>query len=267
MIDTHVHVAHADQTRYPRCAETGLGSGWRDSARPPTEQVAEILASGIDRVVIVQALGVYGDDNRCAADTVASDPTRMCLVAGLRVPAGVSELRRLLSGLAMPASGVRLFGIGADPEWADGADPLIEVCAAAAVTPVVTLFGHQLAGLSRLAARHPELPIVVDHCGFPERGPGLAAAEAASNLVLKVTSHVLDHQPAPAVWLAELRDRVGAHRLCWGSDHPQHPGTYAAKLTTLRRAVAGWSTADREQFLDGTAAQLFPPPVRPSRRC
>ena len=61
MIDTHVHVAHADQTRYPRRAETGLGSGWRDSARPPPEQVAEILASGIDRVVIVQALGVFID--------------------------------------------------------------------------------------------------------------------------------------------------------------------------------------------------------------
>ncbi len=267
MIDTHVHVAHTDRARYPRCAETGIGSDWHRDPPGPSEQMAEILASGIDRVVVVQALGVYGNDNRCAADTVAADPTRLSLVAGLRVPAAASELRRLLDGLATPASGVRLFGIGADPEWADGADPLIEVCAAASITPVVTLFGHQLAALRRLAARHPDVPIVIDHCGFPERGPGLADAEAASNVVLKVTSHVLDHQPEPAVWLAALRDRVGAHRLCWGSDHPQHPGTYAVKLAALGRAVAGWSAADRERFLDRTAAQLFPPAVRRSDRC
>ncbi len=259
MIDTHVHVACPNRSAYPR-AGSGVGSDWHELGGDPAEVLSEVWAGGVDAAVVVQAVGVYRDDWRCAADTVAADPARLAFVPAVVLPGrGAAGRIRAMSSAPVRPVGLRLFAIGADVEAFDSAeaDGWIDACVSVGAVPVVTAFPHHLAGLARLARRHREVTMVLDHAGFPERGPGLDHVLDSDNVVLKITTHVLDHQPDPAGWLARLRDHVGTGRLCWGSDHPQHPGSYRAKLATLDRAIARWSTIDRAEFTDHTARTTF----------
>ena len=66
IVDTHAHIYHPDETRYPKVTEP---------LRPPTGtgDVAhlqrEMAAAGVTRAVLVQTGTAYKWDNRLLADT------------------------------------------------------------------------------------------------------------------------------------------------------------------------------------------------------
>lgn len=92
---------------------------------------------------------------------------------------------------------------------------------------------HQLAGLARLAQRHPDLPCVIDHGAKPAIAAGgfapwaseIARIAAETHWYCKVSGLCTE---AAAGWTAaDLRPYVahlmacfGAERLMWGSDWP-----------------------------------------------
>ena len=120
-----------------------------------------------------------------------------------------------------------------------------------------------------MLARHPDVPVVLDHCGFPDlRGgpsfPGLAPVLALAGhpgLHLKVTSHVLEAAGEhAAAFVEQLADTFGADRLVWGSDYPQtHDRTYAELVAFGPRRVRGpRRESDRARVLGGNALRLWP---------
>jgi L-fuconolactonase len=275
IVDTHVHVIAPDEARYP-LRPTGVGSQWfREHPVSVEEFAATAGACGVDRAVLVQAFAAYGSDNSYVLDAVAAAPERFVSV-GIIDPAdpeAPATLRRLAD---VPGfSGVRLFGIGGDaPAWFDGAVgiSLWEVAAELDLRLVATLLAPELPRLRRMMDRFPDVPVVLDHCGFPDLRGGppfqnagpLFALTDHERLHLKVTSHLLEEadqrSPGGAAAIVErLAADFGAERLVWGSDYSQtHDRSYAELVALGRGACAGLADDDQTAFLAGNALRLWP---------
>lgn len=56
---------------------------------------------------------------------------------------------------------------------------------------------------------------------------------------------------------AEAIREIGLDRVMWGSDYPHNEATTPYTRESLRRSFPGWSSADLQQILAGTAAQVY----------
>ena len=273
IVDGHVHVVARDEVRFP-LRPSGVGSQWfREHPVTAEEYLATATAAGVDRAVLVQAHGAYGSDNAYVLDALRVAPEHWVGVvivdpadADADAPARLRELA------AVPGcEGVRLFGIGAEPPvWFDGAVgvALWDTAVDLDLRIVATLLTPELPRLDAMLTRHPGVPVVLDHCGFPDlhggpEFPGLVpllALAEHSGLHLKVTSHVLEGAGAAAGALVErLVATFGADRLVWGSDYPQtHDRTYAELVALGRAACAGLDPVDQARVLGENALRLWP---------
>ena len=273
IVDTHVHVVARDEVRYP-LRPSGVGSQWfREHPVTVEEYAATADAAGVDRAVLVQAHGAYGSDNSYVLDAVAVAPERFVSVGIVDPddPAAPDALRALAAvhGFA----GVRLFGIGATaPTWFDGdaGMRLWESAAALDLRIVTTLLAPELPRLRRMLDRFPGVPVVLDHCGFPDLrdGPPYPGLEPLLDLAdfaalhLKVTSHVLEAAGSAsdsATLVRRLAGTFGARRLVWGSDYPQtHDRSYADLVALGHAACDDLAATDRDLVMGGNALRLWP---------
>ncbi len=271
IVDTHVHVVARDETRFP-LRPSGVGSQWfREHPVTGEEYLATATAAGVERAVLVQAHGAYGSDNTYLLDALTVAPDRFVgvVIVDPADPAAPAHLRALAS--TPGCHGVRLFGIGADaPTWFDGdaGIALWDVAVELDLRIVATLLTPELPRLGRMLARHPGLPVVLDHCGFPDLRGGAPFVGAASlaeladhpGLHLKVTSHVLEAAgPAAGAFVEHLVAVFGAERIVWGSDYPQtHDRSYAELVALGRASCEGLGAADQARVLGGNALRLWP---------
>ncbi len=266
IVDTHTHVNCTDQARYPR-SPRGVGSDWwREGDHGASSLLSAMDAAGVDRAVVVQAVGPYGYDCTCAIDEAARAPSRLSLVVAIdpSAPAPARTVRELAA--RAPLAGVRLFGLGSDTGWLqDGTGAEVwEAAGALGLTIVPVVMPPHVAAVGALAAAHPGVAVAMDHAGFPDLpladdAPVLGLA-TVPDVFVKVSSHLLEEAPDPGALLGRLASAFGAGRLCWGSDYPQTSTDYGALLRLGLDAAAVLSPPDREAFLSGTAARLFPPP-------
>jgi predicted TIM-barrel fold metal-dependent hydrolase len=117
-----------------------------------------------------------------------------------------------------------------------------------------------LAAIPDLAARHPHLPIAIDHLGAPATADWPRLLEAAAQFPLvccKLSGLAMFPEPRPYVQHA-LR-LFGPHRLMFGSDWPRGlPGhTWKANLALFTQSIGAQSIETREQLLGGTAARFY----------
>lgn len=101
--------------------------------------------------------------------------------------------------------------------------------------------GHQAhpAALTAVQKAVPDLVLLVGHAGYPLWGAEAAAVVAehpTSYLEISQWQELADRDPAALVrTLADFRDRVGAHRIVFGSDHCSGP-----RFSGARSRLAGW---------------------------
>jgi L-fuconolactonase len=252
----------ADTDRYPRRADA---APWFHGGGDVTALLAAMDDAGVDRAVVVQFVGGYGYDCRYALDAVAAGDGRLRLCAAVDMegadPAG--DLRALTR--SSPRAAVRAFGVAAgadEPPWlTDGrAAALWQAAEETGTTVVATLWGRDLHHLRPLAEGHPSVPIAIDHCGFVDLtgdASALLALADLPNVHVKVSTHVLAPLAEPADAIDLLVAHFGAHRLVWGSDHPQTPGTYDGMVRLAHHASRRLAEADRAAFLGGTAQRLW----------
>lgn len=266
IVDTHVHVVAPDETRYP-LNPPGIGTDWFRDAPVSVEDYRGLMDGvGVDRATLVQAFTAYGYDNRYVVDATDVDPTRfasMCIVDPHDDPG--PTLRRLVT--QHQASGARLFAIGNDTLDGRSSDAVMDAAGELDVRVIVALLPPQLPQLRRLLERFPDVPVALDHCGFPDLtgGPPFAAAgpllELAghANLHLKVTSNLLERTADPRALVDRLTAIFGAERLLWGSDFPQtHDRSYRALVELGRDACSGLSEPDQARVLGLNALRLWP---------
>ena len=249
VVDTHTHVISDDLERYPLQVADYPGVEWVYEAPVTAEELlAEMAAAGVDRAVLVQALGGYGTDNSYVVDARAAYPDLFSAVAIVDDPAELDALA------AAGVGGVRFYAIGGGGPLQDGATwetaRRLGLRVSAATVP------EYLPALGEAVAAHPDVVLALDHCGFAPESIGHYAH--LENLYLKVTPHVLDAGD-PAAMLERLAEQFGIDRLMWGSDYSQtHDRPYAELAEQARTACAAMSPSEQAQFLGGTALGLWP---------
>ena len=95
--------------------------------------------------------------------------------------------------------------------------------------------------IAEVLARHPDLTLVIAHCGSPEYAQFLDLAQRYPNVHLDTTMTFTDfttrRAPFPAELLPRLRDL--ADRVVLGSDFPNIPYPYAHQIEALIRLDLG----------------------------
>jgi L-fuconolactonase len=252
IIDTHVHVVSGDTARYPRQINASATRDWWAGVACDMPALLRTMdAHGVAAALAVQAVGVYAYDNAYVLDEVAGGSGRVAGVVAVDVDArgAAEEIARMSS--VPGVVGVRLFAVSPGSSWVHTgkADEAFDAACRSGLPVVLTVFEQQLPALAASIARYPMLPITVDHCAFAKldgarihRGSPLLQLIAASNVMVKVSSHVLlDVAPsgAPSELIDDLLSEFGPDRVMWGSDWPQTPlPDYGAHVQLARRAMA-----------------------------
>jgi L-fuconolactonase len=202
-------------------------------------------------------LGVVGWADMKAADAVEA-------IAELARDPLLKGLRPMLQDLADDAW-------IADPATAPAAEAMIRhgLVFDALVLP------RQLQALHAFAARHPGLPIVVDHAAKPPIARGavqpwrddMARLAALPNVHCKLSGLLTEAgdrtRPQDLLpYVQSVWEAFGPARLLWGSDWPvlRLAGDYAgwlATTTTLLAAVAPPATGAQRDAILGTNAATF----------
>jgi predicted TIM-barrel fold metal-dependent hydrolase len=271
VVDAHLHVVSADTDRYPQ-QPRGFGRDWWTGRDVAVEQIGRDLdAVGVDRGVIVQAVGPYANDNSYARDAVGADPARYALVAA--IDAGGDDPGRELAAVvdAGPVAAVRVFAAAGDAGWLDderGA-AIWDVASSTGTPLVAALFPDHLDALATLIERRPELTVALDHLAFPDLAGGppypdagpLRALTALPAVHVKVTTISLLAARAaggPCALVEWLVEGFGADRVAWGSDHPQsYEVPYPEMVELATDACASLPPDDRAAVLGGTASRLW----------
>lgn len=279
IIDTHAHLVTGDTTNYPTAPPSGqLNPGDLDDPMTVERLLADMDATGVDKAVLVQRGSIYGFDSSYVCDSADRFPHRLRAVCSIDATAPDCADRVRYWMTERKAAGVRLMELvkGMDISWLDGpvARPAWEQAAQLGAPVCVHVFPWNRAeGLTRLAAIMREVPgtqVVIDHFGAirsdagpPDHGLDelLGALAAFDGVSVKFTTIPLGRLAAQGIdfrpVVARVAQAFGPARLMWGSDITQSPGSYADMVTLGRQAVEGFSAADADMILGGTAARVY----------
>jgi len=269
--DAHVHVVSSDTDRFP-LRPGNFGRDWWTGRPVDAAQVTgDLDAAGVERAVIVQAVGPYGNDNRYAREAVEASDGRFALVVAIDTDADdpAAELTALVA--AGGVAGVRAAAFaGAAPWLTDGRGAAIwDAAADCGTNLVVACLAPHVPAVADLVHRCPDVTVALDHCAFPDldggppydRAASLLELAGADAIHLKVSTIVLrDAEGAggAAALVTTLVDVFGAHRVCWGSDHPQtFELGYSQMVQLASEATAALDAEDRDAVLDTTARRLW----------
>jgi predicted TIM-barrel fold metal-dependent hydrolase len=230
------------------------------------DMVAAMDAVGVDGALLVSPFTMYRYDASYALEVHAAHPGRFGVIKPVD-PTDPAVAETIADWAATDgAVGIRLMlnrGVSTDP-----ADPGINrVLAAAArhALPVNLLCWGRLEQAGRLAARHPETRLVIDHLGLQQpfeppvpaepfaELPQLLDLAAHDNFAVKITGAcTLSHTSFPYndLWdpLWRIFDAFGFERCMWGTDW-----TRAVALLTYEQEVEAFRVTDRLSDSDRAA--------------
>ena len=205
------------------------------------EMVDVMDAAGVARAVIVPPSPV-GDSNATALEAVAQFPGRYAIMG--RFDPGAPNARERLPGwLSQPGMlGIRMTFH--KPKWSpwldnDAIDWFWADCERFGI-PLMVLLPGRLDVVDKIATRHPDLRILLDHMGrmsalrddacFADLDIMLDLARHPNVSVKTSSAPCYSTQPYPyknlEPYLRQIFDRFGPRRMMWGSDFTRLPCTY-----------------------------------------
>nr|WP_250890275.1 amidohydrolase family protein [Sphingobium nicotianae] len=287
MFDAHAHVFTGDTDRYPidvtnaKESPEALIARIRDNPIDAARLLAEWDAAGVSGGTAVQYNSIYKTDNRYMLDVVDAHPGRMSAV--LILDATRPETPETLTALARAHDvvGLRLFGFpgpDADYPWFDSpaAHRTWEAVAANGLAmdmmyvpgpPTRNVIGRIVA----LAKRFPDMPVLIDHCGWPHVDRGdegtigeeLLEMREVRNIQFKFTGINFNRfAPAgidPARFVRRMVDTFGVERLMWGSDVGNTRESYADMVAMAIGAMDLLSDAERAAVLHDNGRRVLGP--------
>jgi L-fuconolactonase len=274
-VDTHLHIWNMEKIYY----------GWLLPAYGPlyaTFELAdvepEVKAAGIDKCVLVQAHDSYAD-----TDHMLSEGAKYSWIGGvvgwLPLLSPDQTAKKIVAYKQNPLfKGMRhLIHEEADKDWLVRPEVLESLGILAQHDlpfDVVAVFPNQLKHVPTVAEKVPNLRMVIDHLAKPPQGEAerkiwaeqLKAAAASPNVYAKISG--LNTTTADfANWTADdIKPHIdfalevfGAERLMFGSDWPVAilAGTYTKVWQETLKALEGYSQAQKDAILGGTATQFY----------
>jgi len=275
VVDAHQHLWSLERPEdYPWLTED-YGPIYRTFTQAEIEP--QLAAAGVDKTVLVQSMDSYADT--AAMFAAARAWPRIAGIVGWVPLDRTGEAEAMLDQLGDDPLlvGIRhLIHTEPDPDWVvrDEVQAGLELLSRRGLAfDVVAVLPRHLEHVPVLAARNPELRLVIDHLAKPpirqqEWEPWSSLLEAAAahpNVYAKVSG--LNTAAEPDTWSAEdLRpyvqravDLFGAGRLMYGGDWPVAilAGDYAKVWDQTNRVLSTLSSADREKVLGGTAVDVY----------
>ena len=275
IIDTHLHIWDMENNSYPWLIPE-YGPIYRTFQI--TEAGVHVKAAGVDKAVLVQAMDSYED-----TEYMFSAARRKDFVAGVvgwvpldRPDEAGKKLEEFTKNPVF--KGMRhLIHEEKDKDWVVRPEVIegLKVLASFNLPfDVVAVFPNQLKHVPTLAAKVPNLRMVIDHMAKPPLDPEqhkvweeqMRAAAESPNVYGKIsglntTTSDFENWTAndiqPNIDLAF--DIFGANRLMFGSDWPVAilAGTYQKVWDETHKAVADRSQAEQDALFGGTAAKFY----------
>jgi L-fuconolactonase len=272
MVDTHQHLWKPSERRYE----------WLDSAGPlnrdfgPEDVAADLVLAGVTDTVLVQATDSY-EDTLYMLSVAAVVPTVRGVVAWAAVDrAAEAEAALDLYAASPVVRGIRVLNHDYDdPRWLLRGDVTagIRLLAPRGLTLDVLSTGPEhLATIAELAARHPELTLVLDHLGGPDIAgggwegwaAGLADVAARPNVSVKLSglSTVCSPEWTWRDWAPYVDHALayfGASRMMLGSDWPVSTlqGDFTGVWMAQREVISRLSPHEQDQILFATAVRTY----------
>jgi L-fuconolactonase len=270
-IDAHQHFWDLDSGRYDWPTPDD-GPIYRTFG--PADLEPELRGAGIGGTVLVQTTDSLAD-----TDSMLEVARANRFVAGVVGWVPLAEPRA--AEAALDARAGRLCGVRhlvhrePDPDWLlrPEVQPGLALLAARGLPfDVVAVFPDHLRLVPEVAARHPDLVLVIDHLAKPPyRAPGfdawardLHSAAAVPTVFAKVSG--LDTAAGAGWSTAELWPAVevaleafGPRRLLFGSDWPvcRLVSTYAEVVGATEGLIAALSPDERARIMGGTAVEVY----------
>jgi predicted TIM-barrel fold metal-dependent hydrolase len=134
------------------------------------------------------------------------------------------------------------------------------------------IYPGQMPAAARLAARHPEIPLILNHTGMPcDKDPGgieawragMRALAAQPNVHVKISGlAMLDwrwSRESLRPFVLETLETFGAERVMIASNFPVDRlfGTFAGFMEAYRSLLAGASAAERAQLFARNAERIY----------
>jgi L-fuconolactonase len=279
IVDAHQHFWNPGRGDY----------GWLKPGNPlhrifATADLRPLLAeTGVDATILVQAAPTPGETDYML-DIARATPWVLGVVGwiDLEAPDAAAAIRR--------RAGDPLF-LGVRPMLQDIADPdwilqpkltsALNVIAAEGLVFDALILSHQVAAITELAGRYPQLSIVLDHAAKPKLGNAdamaawaraMAALAAMPNVSCKVSGLLTEVQPGGGRRdvvhaIGMLFELFGPTRLVWGSDWPvltlsdcfAGAGDYQNWFELAREAVAARDSSAVRAVMGGNALRIYRP--------
>jgi L-fuconolactonase len=260
VIDAHVHCWRpgANDCSWPTPAEAAIYGDFL-----PEHWLAQAAQLGIAGSLLVQSQESPRDTAWLLALAEAHD-----FILGV---VGWADLKR---GTDWPQSpwlkGLRPMVQGYAADWLDdpALDPALHAMAEQGLVFDALVRPQHLAGLERMARRHPLLKIVVDHGGKPDIAGGelddwheaMERLATLPNVACKLSGLLTEAAPGQQAEVARAGEwlfaRFGAERLLWGSDWPvvELAGSYAGWFELARSIVP---SAAEDAVFSGNARRVY----------
>jgi L-fuconolactonase len=176
-------------------------------------------------------------------------------------------------GIERGARAVRVLLRIAGPDWLGseaGDEVFREISRCGLVAQIVASAGA-LARLREVAGRHPELPILLDHCAMPDLSGGdhfpnagsLFALAESPNVSVKLSSHVFslarEGGSTPEQITRRLVRDFGAARVMWASDYSVYDKEYSYYVHEAETVCAALMPSDRALVLGDAATAMWWP--------
>ncbi len=228
--------------------------------------VPMIDEAGVDRVVIVPPT-LEGERIDYAQEAVRRYPGRFGIMARIALDKP-DRAARLATWRDQPGVlGVRLNIAAREAKWlADGTTDWFWPAAEKARVPIMFLTTGQTALFGRIAERHPQLTLIIDHMGvssaalrsgkMPEAIEQSAALAKYPNVSVKLSSAPLfSSEPYP--WrdvtphIRRLYDAFGPRRCHWGTDVTNSfaKATYRQRVTHFTEELSFLSEQDKDWIM------------------
>lgn len=270
LIDAHVHFW---QLNRPEChwPTPDLTAIHRDHG--PTDWRRAMAGSGVQRAIVVQSQPDDRDTD-WLLDMARDEPCIAGVVgwADLAAPTAAARIRHLAGHGALKALRPMLQALP-DDDWIlqSSLTPAIEAMIAHGLRFEALVLPRHLPHLRRFVARHPDLPVVIDHAAKPDIANNdldrwrqdIAALADHPQVVCKLSGLVTEAGPD---WqpehLAPVTDHLlscfGPARLLWGSDWPVlNLASTCSSWWQVAHQLAPQNEAAQAAIFGGNAARFY----------
>lgn len=288
-VDPHVHLWDLNHVRYPWLAPPFSDDNPNGSVEPIAKDYGldDYLADAgnwdVRGIVHIDA-GAHPDDALKETDWLQAmadargmpntiigfanlnNPNVETLLAAHAERSNFRGIRHIVNWHADPKRTYSAEDATLDPAWADG----YKLLGKYAMSFDLQAYPGQFPHIAGIIARHPEIPVIVDHCGMmvgpeghAEWRTGMEALAALPHVSVKISGVGFAFRP----WsLEQIRPYVletieifGTDRAMFASNFPTDKlfGSFDAHLDAYNAIVADFSTDERAALFAGNANRIY----------